>query len=98
MLDWEGAFGKAYAIEVSPDGAAWTEVYKTEKGVWELISGGLDIVKVRAHAAKMDSRLARRPPPVAVEDVERGFDRTRSGRLDRQVRIVHHGDRLRVAG
>ena len=31
-LDWEAAFGKAYAIEVSPDGQKWTEVFRTQDG------------------------------------------------------------------
>jgi len=39
----------------------------TTKSMWR---PGLDIVRVRAHAAKMDARLARRGPPVEVEDVE----------------------------
>lgn len=41
----------------------------TTKSMWR---PGLDIVQVRAHAAKMDARLARRAPPVAVEDVDAG--------------------------
>ena len=32
VLDWEAAYGKAYAIEVSPDGQAWQEVYRTQDG------------------------------------------------------------------
>ncbi|MGD0091212.1 MAG: discoidin domain-containing protein [Planctomycetota bacterium] len=31
-LVWEAAYGKEYAIEVSPDGQTWKEVYKTSKG------------------------------------------------------------------
>ena len=31
-LDWEAAFGKAYAIEVSLDGQAWKTVYQTQDG------------------------------------------------------------------
>jgi hypothetical protein len=45
VLDWEGAFGKAYAIEVSPDGEAWTEVYKTEKG-----KGGSEEIRLASPA------------------------------------------------
>jgi beta-galactosidase len=32
VLDWEAAFGEAYAIEVSPDGQTWKQVYRTENG------------------------------------------------------------------
>jgi len=39
----------------------------TTKSMWK---PDLDIVKVRSHAAKMDARIARKPLPVAVEDVE----------------------------
>ena len=31
-LEWDPAFGKAYAIQVSPDGKNWTDVYKTTAG------------------------------------------------------------------
>jgi len=36
-LLWERACGRSYAIEVSPDGAQWKEVWRTEKG-----RGGID--------------------------------------------------------
>jgi acetyl esterase/lipase len=39
----------------------------TTKSMWK---PGLDIRKVRAHASKMDARLARKPLPVATEQVE----------------------------
>lgn len=39
-LLWERACGRAYAIEVSSDGAAWKEVWRTEKG-----KGGIDEVR-----------------------------------------------------
>ena len=39
----------------------------TTKSMWR---PDLDIATVRAHAARMDKRLARRAPPVAVEDVD----------------------------
>jgi len=32
QLIWEAAYGKAYTIDVSPDGKTWKEVYKTEQG------------------------------------------------------------------
>lgn len=40
QLAWEGAFGKAYAIQVSLDGEKWTDVYKTDSG-----KGGLDDIR-----------------------------------------------------
>jgi epsilon-lactone hydrolase len=39
----------------------------TTKSMWK---PDLDIAKVRAHAARMDARIARKPLPVAVEHVE----------------------------
>jgi acetyl esterase/lipase len=39
----------------------------TTKSMWR---PGLDILAVRAHAAKMDARLARKAPPVAIEQVD----------------------------
>lgn len=39
----------------------------TTKSMWR---PGLDIQKVRAHGAKMDARLGRNAPPVAIEEVE----------------------------
>ena len=32
VLDWEAAYAKAYAIEVSVDGATWKQVYHTDRG------------------------------------------------------------------
>ncbi|MBB4744139.1 hypothetical protein BJY16_007598 [Actinoplanes octamycinicus] len=31
-LQWEGAYGKAFKIQTSPDGTAWTDVYSTTTG------------------------------------------------------------------
>jgi monoterpene epsilon-lactone hydrolase len=42
---------------------------RTTKSMWR---PDLDIVSVRAHAAKMDDRLARRAPPVVIEELEIG--------------------------
>jgi acetyl esterase/lipase len=39
----------------------------TTKSMWK---PGLDILRVRAHASKMDAHLSRRSPPAAIEDVE----------------------------
>jgi hypothetical protein len=36
-LNWEAAYGKAYTIQVSPDGTAWTTVFSTTTG-----NGGTD--------------------------------------------------------
>ncbi len=32
VLDWEAAAGRGYAVQVSPDGNTWTDVYTTTKG------------------------------------------------------------------
>jgi hypothetical protein len=32
VLQWEAAYGKAYQIQTSPDGGAWTSVYSTATG------------------------------------------------------------------
>ena len=39
-LSWEGAYGKAYNIEVSLDGQNWKEVYKTDAG-----KGGVETIR-----------------------------------------------------
>jgi len=39
-LDWEVAYGQAYAIQVSQDGSAWSEVYSTSEG-----KGGTEEIK-----------------------------------------------------
>ncbi len=39
-LSWEAASGRAYAIEVSPDGASWKEVWQTKNG-----KGGADEIR-----------------------------------------------------
>jgi hypothetical protein len=31
-LDWETAYGKAFQIQVSPDGSTWTTIYSTTAG------------------------------------------------------------------
>lgn len=41
----------------------------TTKSMWR---PDLDILTVRAHAARMDARIARKPPPAPVEDVDAG--------------------------
>jgi len=46
-LVWEGAYGKAYAIQVSQDGSEWRDVYKTEKG-----RGGLETIRFPATEAR----------------------------------------------
>lgn len=32
VLEWEGAYARSYAIQVSDDGASWREVYSTTRG------------------------------------------------------------------
>jgi hypothetical protein len=39
-LDWEAAFGKSYAIQVSTDGRTWTDVYHTDSG-----HGGTEVIR-----------------------------------------------------
>jgi hypothetical protein len=41
QLGWESAYGKAYQVQVSNDGAAWTTVYSTTSG-----TGGVDTLDV----------------------------------------------------
>ncbi|MDC0710652.1 discoidin domain-containing protein [Stigmatella sp. ncwal1] len=36
-IQWEGAYAKAYKVQVSPDGASWTDLYATSAG-----DGGVD--------------------------------------------------------
>jgi hypothetical protein len=43
QLVWEGAFGRAYEIQVSDDGSAWRPVYGTTTG-----NGGVDSIDVTA--------------------------------------------------
>lgn len=39
-LCWEAAYGKAYAIQVSPDGKQWNDVFRTDAG-----TGGIESVR-----------------------------------------------------
>ncbi|WP_430640920.1 discoidin domain-containing protein [Couchioplanes caeruleus] len=41
VLQWETAYGKAYKIQTSPDGTAWTDVYSTATG-----AGGTETLTV----------------------------------------------------
>nr|BFE69365.1 hypothetical protein GCM10020092_026660 [Actinoplanes digitatis] len=41
VLQWEGAYGRAYKIQTSPDGSAWTDVYSTTTG-----AGGTETLTV----------------------------------------------------
>jgi hypothetical protein len=41
VLNWEAAYGRAYQIQVSADGAAWTSIYATASG-----DGGIDDLAV----------------------------------------------------
>lgn len=46
-LFWESAFGRAYAIELSDDGAAWTVAYSTDRG-----AGGVEFVDIAPTKAR----------------------------------------------
>jgi hypothetical protein len=46
-LNWEAAYGKAYAIQVSTDGQEWTDVYKTDKG-----RGGIETIRFQPTDAR----------------------------------------------
>jgi len=39
-IDWEAACAAEYALEISPDGEAWKEVYHTDKG-----QGGTEVIR-----------------------------------------------------
>ncbi|WP_433366378.1 discoidin domain-containing protein [Actinoplanes sp. CA-142083] len=41
VLQWESAYGKAYQIQTSPDGNAWTSIYSTSNG-----AGGTETLTV----------------------------------------------------
>ncbi|MFI5936531.1 discoidin domain-containing protein [Actinoplanes sp. NPDC051494] len=41
VLQWEGAYGKAYKIQTSADGSAWTDIYRTDTG-----AGGTETLSV----------------------------------------------------
>ncbi|MFD9596604.1 discoidin domain-containing protein [Kitasatospora sp. NPDC059973] len=56
-LDWERAYGKAYRIEVSTDGATWTSVWSTTTG-----AGGLETARFTGVPARY----------VRVHGVQRG--------------------------
>ncbi|MHC5907796.1 galactose-binding domain-containing protein [Streptomyces sp. S6] len=56
-LDWERAYGKAYRVELSPDGVNWRTAWSTTAG-----DGGLDTARFTATPARY----------VRVQGVERG--------------------------
>ncbi|AEV85853.1 hypothetical protein ACWT_4834 [Actinoplanes sp. SE50] len=41
VLQWEGAYGKAYKIQTSPDGTTWTDIFSTGNG-----AGGTEALTV----------------------------------------------------
>ncbi|MDX6503057.1 MAG: hypothetical protein QOE29_182 [Gaiellaceae bacterium] len=41
VLNWEAAYGKAFTIQTSPDGAAWTTIYSTTTG-----TGGVQTLNI----------------------------------------------------
>jgi hypothetical protein len=46
-LVWEGAYGKAYAIQVSDDGKVWKDVYGTRAG-----NGGTEVIRFKPVEAR----------------------------------------------
>ncbi|MCD1259250.1 discoidin domain-containing protein [Paenibacillus athensensis] len=46
-LNWEGAYGKSYKIEVSTNGSTWTQVYSTTTG-----AGGIENVTFTSTSAR----------------------------------------------
>ncbi len=46
-IQWEAAFAKSFAIQVSADGKKWTNVYKTDDG-----EGGIDDIKFASTVAR----------------------------------------------
>ena len=48
VLDWEVACARSYAIQVSPDGSSWREVYATTDG-----KGGTEEIKFASTAARL---------------------------------------------
>lgn len=57
VLDWEGAFGKAYRIEGSLDGVEWAELYSMSDG-----DGGIDEILLEATETRF----------VRMQGIERG--------------------------
>ncbi|OBZ09653.1 hypothetical protein A8L34_20440 [Bacillus sp. FJAT-27264] len=47
VLDWEGAYAKAYTIELSVDGKTWTQVHNTKSG-----KGGLEQISFNPAEAR----------------------------------------------
>jgi hypothetical protein len=47
QLDWENAYAKAYAIQVSADGSSWKEVYATDDG-----KGGREVIRFAPTSAR----------------------------------------------
>jgi hypothetical protein len=47
VLRWETAYGKAYKVQVSGDGSAWTTVYSTTSG-----NGGTDDITFSARTTR----------------------------------------------
>jgi hypothetical protein len=47
VLRWEAAYGKAYKVQVSSDGSAWTTVYSTASG-----NGGTDDITFSARTTR----------------------------------------------
>ncbi|WP_339617622.1 discoidin domain-containing protein [uncultured Gilvimarinus sp.] len=47
MLDWEGAYGNVYTIDVSDDGNTWTTVFSTDSG-----NGGVDDITLNGESGR----------------------------------------------
>ena len=81
-LEWDPAFGKAYVIQISPDGKNWTDVYKTTAG-----RGNTETIRF----APVDARwvpLLRHQARHAVGTLPLGVPRV-SSRYARQAGLIN---------
>ena len=60
-LNWENAYGKAFQIQTSPDGATWTSIYATAAG-----TGGVQKLTVSGPAGTCGCTAPPAPPRTAI--------------------------------